>query len=107
MPVPDAIVRVEGTSLRATTNAAGAYEIAGVPAGTHTLLVGLIGYKPSKGVVTVEANGAANADFRLEDARILTVTEIGEVTVSLLRFNAPDRIVQRQALQLAKAYPRV
>ena len=45
--------------------------------------------------------------FRLEDARILTVTEIGEVTVSLLRFNAPDRIVQRQALQLAKAYPRV
>ena len=70
VPVPDAIVRVEGTSLRATTDAAGAYEIAGVPAGTHTLLVGLIGYKPSKGVVTVEANGAANADFRLEETPI-------------------------------------
>ena len=70
VPVPDAIVRVEGTSLRATTTAAGAYEIAGVPAGTHTLLVGLIGYKPSKGVVTVEANGAANADFRLEETPI-------------------------------------
>ncbi|MEK7315175.1 MAG: TonB-dependent receptor [Candidatus Eisenbacteria bacterium] len=70
VPVPDAIVRVEGTSLRATTNAAGAYEIAGVPAGTHTLLVGLIGYKPSKGVVTVEADGAANADFRLEGTPI-------------------------------------
>jgi len=45
--------------------------------------------------------------FQLKGAQILPVTEIGEVTVTLLRFNAPDRIVQRQALQLAKAYPHV
>ena len=45
--------------------------------------------------------------FRLEDARIAPVTEIGEVTVTLLRFNAPDRLVQRRALQQAGAYPKV
>ncbi len=75
--VPDAIVRIEGTSLRATTNAAGAYEITGVPPGDHKLLVGLIGFKPSKREVTVEAGGSVAADFKLEGTPIrIAPTEV-------------------------------
>jgi hypothetical protein len=43
--------------------------------------------------------------FRLEGARIEPLTDIGEATVRLLRLNAPDRALQRQALQQAGVYP--
>ena len=45
--------------------------------------------------------------FRLEGARFMPVTEIGDVTVTLLRLNAPDRIIQRWSLQQVGAYPKV
>lgn len=44
--------------------------------------------------------------FRVEGGRIETLTEIGEVTVRLLQFNAPDRVLQRQSLQQVGAYPK-
>src|SRR6185503_17789858 len=75
--IPDAVVRVEGTSLRATTKASGAYEIGNVPEGRHTLLVGLIGFKPAKREIDVPADGSATADFRLEGTPIrLAPTEV-------------------------------
>src|SRR5438128_2095606 len=37
--------------------------------------------------------------FRLEGGIIQPSTEIGEATARLLRFNAPDRVLQRKALQ--------
>ena len=46
-----------------------------------------------------------HAHFRLGDARIEPLTEIGEATVRLLRLNAPDRVLQRQALQQIGVYP--
>jgi len=45
--------------------------------------------------------------FRLNGAMIQTQTEIGEVTARLLKLNAPDRILQRQALQEIGIYPKV
>lgn len=75
--IPDAVVRVEGTSLRATTKASGAYEIGGVPEGRQTLLVGLIGFKPAKREIDVPADGSTTADFRLEGTPIrLAPTEV-------------------------------
>lgn len=44
--------------------------------------------------------------FRLDHARIEARTEIGEVTVRLLRFNAPDRVLQRWSLQQIDVYPQ-
>lgn len=44
--------------------------------------------------------------FRLEDATIRALTDIGEITVRLLRFNAPDRVLQRRVLQQIGTYPR-
>ena len=43
--------------------------------------------------------------FQLEAGIIRPRTEIGETTVRLLRLNAPDRVLQRQALQQIGAYP--
>ncbi len=43
--------------------------------------------------------------FHLVGAMIEPLTESGEATVRLLRFNSPDRLLQRQALQRAGQYP--
>jgi hypothetical protein len=44
--------------------------------------------------------------FRLGAAKIEPLTEIGEVTARLLRFNASDRVLQRGSLQQVGAYPK-
>src|SRR5947208_1340744 len=75
--LPSAVIRVDGTSLRATSSATGAYRIEGVPAGTHTLRVVLIGYKPSSREVTASAGETLSVDFTLSRAPILIApTEI-------------------------------
>ena len=43
--------------------------------------------------------------FRLEGARIVPRTAVGEVTVRLLGFNAVDRIEERSALSHVGRYP--
>ncbi|MGL4609625.1 MAG: HNH endonuclease [Trueperaceae bacterium] len=45
--------------------------------------------------------------FRLEQNHILSLTDIGKVTVQLLRFNDTDRIFERQELNAAGRYPSV
>ncbi len=41
----------------------------------------------------------------LAGALIEPLTEIGEATVRVLRFNLPDRVLQRRVLQQAGRYP--
>lgn len=43
--------------------------------------------------------------FRLHGPLIEPLSQIGEATVRLLRFNAPDRVAQRRALQAIGTYP--
>lgn len=43
--------------------------------------------------------------FRLAAAQIEPITNIGETTVRLLRFNAPERILERDLLQNLGRYP--
>ena len=61
-PIDGVTVRIEGTSMRGTTDANGAYQINGVPPGTHTLRVGIIGYRPGSRVVT-PCGAAVEASF--------------------------------------------
>lgn len=42
--------------------------------------------------------------FQLEGPQIVALTSIGRVTVNLLRFNHPDRLVERQLLIAAGIY---
>jgi iron complex outermembrane receptor protein len=60
-----AAVSVEGTGLRATTGAAGTYEIRGVPPGAHTVRVRLIGYQSASARTEVPAGDVAQQDFTL------------------------------------------
>jgi|SRR5712671_1232968 len=76
-PIPDVVVRIEGTSWRATTDAKGAYQITGVAPGTHTLRVGVIGYRPTSRVITADAGATVQEAFTLERAPIqIAPTEI-------------------------------
>jgi hypothetical protein len=42
--------------------------------------------------------------FKLDKAVIQPRTDIGEATATLLRFNAPERVLQRKVLQQIGAY---
>ena len=61
----NAAVTVDGTTLRAVSGSDGSYEIRGVPAGTQTLRVRLIGYRAELAEVTVTATDATTQDFTL------------------------------------------
>jgi hypothetical protein len=63
--LPNAAVSVEGTTLRTVSGTGGAYEIRGVPAGTHTVRVRLIGYRSESAEVTVAETDATTRDFTL------------------------------------------
>ncbi len=43
--------------------------------------------------------------FKLEGAEIVGLTPIGIATVTILQFNLPNRVMQRQALMESDAYP--
>jgi hypothetical protein len=44
--------------------------------------------------------------FRLDGVRIVGLTLIGQVTVSLLQFNQDERLIERERLQKAGKYPK-
>ncbi len=46
-----------------------------------------------------------NEHFKLEGARIVGLSEIGEVTVRVLRMNNTERILERETLQAQNRYP--
>jgi len=71
-PVVGAAVEVKGADLGATTDEDGRYLIAGVPAGTCTIVTSALGFEPGRrpGVV-VSADQTATADFRLKTTVIL------------------------------------
>jgi iron complex outermembrane receptor protein len=57
-----AMVTVDGTSLRTTASARGAYTLNGVPAGQRVVRVRSLGFLPESVVVTVTQGEATNAD---------------------------------------------
>ena len=76
VPLPYATVYVEGTTLGATTDAAGRYVIS-LPVGEHTVTASTLGYSSASSVVDVASvQGALN--FRLVESS----TRIDEVVVS-------------------------
>src|SRR3954465_838348 len=64
-PLPNASLTIEGTDLRATSGAGGAYEITKVPAGRRTLRARLIGYEAAAAVLEVAAGSETRQNFTL------------------------------------------
>jgi TonB-dependent SusC/RagA subfamily outer membrane receptor len=81
-PLADAEVYVvtdAGTIARsARTNAAGQYSMIGVPAGTHTARVRLVGFAPRAQRITLSEGQAAVVDFQLGER----LTQLNEVVVT-------------------------
>ena len=75
--IPAAQVSVEGTGLGASTDAAGAFTIAGVPDGSRTLIARRIGYAPQRKQITVGA-GMTDVTFSLE----VTANTLEQVVVT-------------------------
>ena len=66
-PIQGAQVLVVGTTLRAGANAEGRYVLRGVPAGSHTVRVQMLGYAPAEQQVSVAADATATANFEMKD----------------------------------------
>lgn len=64
-PIVGATVEVVGTQISATTNQAGEYTIADVPAGNHTLRASTYSYKPAISQVSVTAGQTLTQEFTL------------------------------------------
>ncbi len=67
-PLAYTTVSVNGTLLAATTDGAGAYNIARVPQGDYTITAELPGYAPSFAALSVVSSGTATRDFLLSAA---------------------------------------
>jgi len=69
-PLAGVVVNVAGTNLGALTNQNGAYLLTNVSAGSHTLVVRMIGYARAEASVTVQPNDVLEANFSLTQSAI-------------------------------------
>jgi len=76
--LPGANVLVQGLEYGAATNTDGEFTIAGVPAGTHSVIARFIGYKSVIKQVTVSGGGIAELNFSLNE----TALQLDEVVVT-------------------------
>jgi len=68
--VPGAIVTIEGTALRAITDAEGRYRLERVPPGPQMLAVRRIGFAPARLPITVPTTGTLERDVELAAAAL-------------------------------------
>ncbi len=76
--LPGANVLVQGLEVGASTNPDGEFTLAGVPAGTHSVIARFIGYKSVIKQVTVSGGGIAELNFGLTE----TALQLDEVVVT-------------------------
>lgn len=94
LPVPGAIVAIEGLELTTATDSAGQYRVVEVPPGPQVLVVGRIGYATTRIPLTVPSGGVLSLDIELATSALrmegITVTadavsrargELGTATV--------------------------
>ena len=83
-PLEAVQVYIGGTGIGALTNAAGRFLILNVPAGEHSLVAEMVGYRSGAITVTVSSGEAAVADFGLDQTAIaldqIVVTGAGVAT---------------------------
>ncbi len=88
-PLPGASVVLEGTTVGATADLAGAYRLVGVEPGAYTVVASLLGYTSESQVVEVGTRGDVRASFRLApvaldlDAVVVSATRTGAAASTL------------------------
>jgi iron complex outermembrane receptor protein len=89
--LPNASISVEGAGLRATTGASGGYEIRGVPVGSFTVRVRLIGYQSGSARVGITAGDVTRQDFTLARSSV-QLAPINVVVGSRARHTAAEEL---------------
>ena len=101
MPVAGAVVSIERTSVRSTSDAAGAFVLAPAPAGVHTLRTTRLGYRPARTAITVPARGQVDVIVVLArqaaslERVVVTADPIGRARGEL----ATASVVDREAME--------
>ncbi len=91
LPLGGVTIRVEGTSLIATTGTQGSYRLARVPPGTQTLVFQLLGYATRR--VTLDASASSTTLDVVLDA---SPVRLGEIVVEGAS-RGPERLLQAPA----------
>lgn len=107
--VTGASVTIAGLRINAATDRAGAYRLAAVPAGVHTLVVRLVGYVARRETVTVTAGETITLDLQLAPSLVeldaVVVSATGE-SERLARMPVAMGAVRREELATARpAHP--
>jgi iron complex outermembrane receptor protein len=106
-PIAGATVQAQGTQLKATTNNAGEYTIADVPASTYTLEASTYSYRKQTAQVTVASGQTATQNFALRidllalEEMVVTGTETPEKKIE-----SSSAISTLSADEIAEAAPR-
>jgi iron complex outermembrane receptor protein len=90
-PLARALIAAEGAGARATSDEQGRYEVRGVPAGTYTLRVRLLGYVPQTARVVVTEGAAAEQNFAMASQPI-ALSPIDVVVGSRARHTAAEEL---------------
>ena len=99
-PLPGANVVVEGTSIGASTNQNGRYQLTTVPTGSQTITVSFVSYQTTSETVEVTAGQSVTLDVALSSQ----VLEGGEVVVRGLRESQFRSVNQkRQSMNIVDA----
>jgi len=103
-PLPNAQVRVVGTTRGAVTSDSGTYRIVNAPLGTVQLAVQRLGYGPQSRTINVSASGTTSADFSMTAAvttlDALTITATGQ-TERRRENGAPTAMIDSSSLNKA------
>jgi hypothetical protein len=75
-PLAAVLVKLQATGQHSLTDADGAFEIAGVPAGPHTLVVSVVGYGLMRHDLVVTADQAADVTLRIAEGGSGYVEEV-------------------------------
>ncbi|HEU0055228.1 MAG TPA: TonB-dependent receptor plug domain-containing protein, partial [Longimicrobium sp.] len=91
-PLAGAAVAVEGTPLRAVTDAAGRFTLAPVPAGSHTVVVTYLGRETLRREVAVQPSAAASLTFAVP----VRAVSLDAVTALGMRARSQARALNQQ-----------
>ncbi|HEX9754181.1 MAG TPA: TonB-dependent receptor [Gemmatimonadales bacterium] len=89
--IAGAVLTVDGTGLRATSDARGGFEIRGVPSGDRTVRARLLGFQPVASRVTVAAGGVVEQNIVMARAAV-QLEPIAVVTGSRARHTAAEEL---------------
>lgn len=84
-PLEAVTVQIEGTELGALTTAEGTYRVAGIPPGSVTVVVTVIGYQGAESVFALAAGDVEEVNFLLEPRAIVLEGVVGSVEAAAVR----------------------